>query len=152
MQLELLVPLDTRELLVCPVSVVLLELLDLKERRYVLEQCSWHSIVNMLPNLYVSYSWLKHFSYTQGEQGYRGLEGNVGRDGARVSTPSTFISFHTKLHKCFVVVILWYFFLNLQGAPGPSGPPGPAGANGDKVKSILSTAMSDQCKELLRSL
>lgn len=41
---------------------------------------------------------LKHFSYTQGEQGYRGLEGNAGRDGARVSIPNTFISFHTKLH------------------------------------------------------
>lgn len=49
-------------------------------------------------------------------------------------------------------MILWYFFLNLQGAPGPSGPPGPAGANGDKVKSFLSTAMSVRSKQRIAAI
>lgn len=43
MQLELLVPLDTRELLACLVSVVALAPLDLRERRYALKAHGLHN-------------------------------------------------------------------------------------------------------------
>lgn len=84
--LEPLVPLDTRELVACLVSVVLPDLLESRERRYV-NACiqrfaSEKSNVSRGEDFFHC-----RWFFLQGEAGHKGPDGSSGRDGSRVSSP-----------------------------------------------------------------